>query len=168
MSEADYQHAKIFRDIVGYDQDGNPNIKDLVTYALYKEAKVEWLDGFMNEKGRSPNDQEFKAHQSTITSPNIKAFRHQAALLLEEYGEEYFGDELNAEILEIRASIEEAALTQKINEINGLIRSGHNDLKRFQWLSSITASVAGTAVIAVLVWGYFQTKPFWDAIETTQ
>lgn len=165
MISADhYEHAKIFKTIVAYGETGDPHIGDLITYALYKEAKVEWVGGFIDEHGRSPNHEELKAYQFTIKDRNIEAFRRRADLLLETYAEVYFAESIEFSREQAWTEVENAEAIRRIRELTGQVAELKTQVGQPKFLSGVGASVVGTVIVALLVWSYFRTKWFWDAV----
>lgn len=99
-----------------------------VAYALYKNAKREWIQEFRDSNGRRPTAEESKQHTSTQTDAVLSAYMSQADQILAQYASDVIKEE--------RPRILEDALK--------------GDFWRSFW-TSFWASVAFAAVLAVIV-----------------
>lgn len=99
-----------------------------VAYALYKNAKRQWIQEFIDKNGRRPTNDECMHHTATQTEAVLSAYMSQADQILAQYAEDVIKEE--------RPRILEEALK--------------GDFWRSFW-TSFWASVAFAAVLAVIV-----------------
>lgn len=64
-----------------------------VAYALYKNAKRQWIQEFRENNGRRPNDSECKHHTATQTDAVLLAYLAQADQILAEFAQKVINDE---------------------------------------------------------------------------
>jgi hypothetical protein len=64
-----------------------------VAYALYKNAKREWIQDFRASNGRRPNPEECKHHTTTQTDAILSAYMSQADQILAQYAADVIKEE---------------------------------------------------------------------------
>ncbi|WP_159729888.1 hypothetical protein [Methylosinus sp. Ce-a6] len=64
-----------------------------VAYALYKNAKRQWIQEFRETNGRRPTQEECKHHMSTQTDAVLSAYLSQSDQILAEYAEDIIKEE---------------------------------------------------------------------------
>lgn len=99
-----------------------------MAYAIYKNAKREWIQEFRRNNGRRPNEEECRSHSAAQTNSTLTAYVSQADQILADYA----ADVINAE----RPKILDDALK--------------GSFWRSFW-PSFFSSVAFTALLVVLV-----------------
>jgi hypothetical protein len=64
-----------------------------VAYALYKNAKRQWIQEFRTKNGRRPTADECKHHTSTQTDAILDAYMAQADQILAQYAQDIIKEE---------------------------------------------------------------------------
>lgn len=64
-----------------------------VAYALYKNAKRQWIQEFRDAHGHRPSDDEHKHHTATQTEAVLNAYLSQADQILAQYAEDIIKEE---------------------------------------------------------------------------
>ena len=68
-------------------------LRSAVAYALYKNAKREWIHAFRSSNGKRPTAEETKSHPITQTDSILEAYKAQADQILAEYADAIIDDE---------------------------------------------------------------------------
>src|SRR5947207_10818214 len=58
-----------------------------IAYALYEEAKREWVDHFRNGQGRYPAEQELREYERSWTASRLDGLKSAAVQILASYAD---------------------------------------------------------------------------------
>jgi hypothetical protein len=116
----DPQYNWVYKELVKSSED----VSGALAYVLYKNAKIAYIENFLDEKGRAPSDAELaEFHRVTNLPDTLNGYRERADSLLQSFLDNVLAEQLAAFREELRSDAVIDAVKTNIDAVKTNIDS---------------------------------------------